>query len=51
MQQVCLLAAVLIVASGALYHFWLRDSSLVAVNHVEVTGLTSKDGPRIQAML
>jgi cell division protein FtsQ len=51
MQRACLLAAVLIVASGALYHFWLRDSSLVAVNHVEVTGLTSKDGPRIQALL
>ena len=50
-RRACLLGAVLIVASGALYHFWLRDSSLVAVNHVEVTGLTSKDGPRIQAML
>jgi cell division protein FtsQ len=45
------LAAVAVVAIGALYHFWLRDSSLVAVKHVEVTGLTSKDGPRIQSLL
>ncbi len=51
MRRTFLLAAVLIVASGALYHFWLRDSSLVAVNHVEITGLTSKDGPRIQGLL
>jgi len=36
---------------AGLYHFWLRDSSLVAVNDVQVTGLTTKDGPRIQAML
>jgi len=36
---------------AGLYHFWLRDSSLVGVNEVEVTGLTTKDGPRIQAML
>ena len=45
------LAAVVALVLGALYHFWLRDSSLVAVNDVEVTGLTTKDGPRIQAML
>jgi len=45
------LAAVVALVLGSLYHFWLRDSSLVAVNDVEVTGLTTKDGPRIQAML
>lgn len=45
------LAALIALALGALYHFWLRDSSLVAVNHVEVTGLTTKDGPRIRALL
>lgn len=45
------LAALIAVALAGLYHFWLRDSSLVAVNNVEVTGLTTKDGPRIQAML
>jgi cell division protein FtsQ len=46
-----LLGAVVTVLLGALYHFWLRESPLVAVNHVEVTGLTTKDGPRIQALL
>ena len=51
MRRRLVLAAVVTVALGALYHFWLRDSSLVAVTHVEVTGLTSKDGPRIQALL
>ena len=33
---------------GSLYQFWFRDSALVAVNEVEVTGLTTKDAPRIQ---
>jgi cell division protein FtsQ len=47
-----LLAAVIAaVALGLLYQLWLRDSSLVAVNDVEVSGLTTKDGPRIRAML
>ena len=45
------LAAVVALVLGSLYHFWLRDSSLVAVNDIEVTGLTTKDGPRIRAML
>ena len=45
------LAALVAFVLSALYYLWLRDSSLVAVNHVEVTGLTTKDGPRIQAML
>jgi cell division protein FtsQ len=45
------LAAVVAFLLGALYHLWLRDSALVAVNEVEVIGLTSKDAPRIQAML
>jgi cell division protein FtsQ len=46
-----LLAAAVTVALAALYHFWVRDSSLVAVNDVSVTGLTTKDGPRIRALL
>lgn len=46
-----MLAALVALLLGSLYHFWLRNSSLVAVNDVEVTGLTTKDGPRIQAML
>ena len=46
-----MLAAVVAAALVALYHLWLRDSSLVAVKDVEITGLTTKDGPRIRAML
>jgi cell division protein FtsQ len=51
MRRRLVLAAIAAFLLTALYYLWLRDSSLVAVNHVEVTGLTSKDGPRIQAML
>jgi len=35
----------------ALYMLWLRDSSLVAVEKVSVTGLTSRDADRIHAAL
>jgi len=51
MRRRLVLAAVVALAVGGLYHFWFRDSSFVAVNDVQVTGLTTKDGPRIQAML
>jgi len=43
------LAAGAILALG--YFLWLRDSSLVAVEWVEITGLTTKDAPRIRAAL
>ena len=43
------LAACLVLAAG--YQFWLRDSSLVAVEDVTVTGLTTKDAPRVRAAL
>jgi cell division protein FtsQ len=36
---------------GSLYYFWFRDSSFVEVRSVEVTGLTTKDGPRIESAL
>jgi cell division protein FtsQ len=36
---------------GVAYQFWLRDSSLVAVEDVSVTGLTTKDAPRVRAAL
>jgi cell division protein FtsQ len=39
------------VALTATYQLWLRDSSLVAVDDVSVTGLTTKDAPRIRAAL
>jgi cell division protein FtsQ len=43
------LAACLVLAAG--FQFWLRDSSLVAVEDVKVTGLTTKDAPRVRAAL
>ena len=39
-----------VVLAGA-YQFWLRDSSLVAVENVTVTGLTTKDAERVRATL
>ena len=44
-----LLAACVVLAAG--YQFWLRDSSFVAVEDVTVTGLTTKDAPRLRAAL
>ena len=44
-----LLGASLLLAAG--YQFWLRDSSLVAVEDVTVTGLTTKDAARVRAAL
>jgi cell division protein FtsQ len=43
------LAACLVLA--AVFQFWLRDSPLVAVEDVKVTGLTTKDAPRVRAAL
>jgi cell division protein FtsQ len=43
------LAASVLLAAG--YQLWLRDSSLVAVEEVSVTGLTTKDAPRLRAAL
>jgi cell division protein FtsQ len=51
MRRRLLVAALAALVLGSLYHFWLRDSALVAVNDVEVIGLTTKDGPRIRATL
>jgi cell division protein FtsQ len=51
MRRRLVAAVVATVALGLLYQLWLRDSSLVAVDDVEVTGLTTKDGPRIRSML
>jgi cell division protein FtsQ len=36
---------------GAVYQFWFRDSGLVAVERVTVTGLTTEDAPRVRAAL
>jgi len=43
------LAACLVLAAG--FQFWLRDSPLVAVEDVKVTGLTTKDAARVRASL
>jgi len=44
-----LLAAGLVLGAG--FQFWLRDSTLVAVEDVSVTGLTTKDAARVRAAL
>jgi cell division protein FtsQ len=44
-----LLAAGLVLAAG--FQFWLRDSTLVAVEDVSVTGLTTKDASRVRIAL
>jgi cell division protein FtsQ len=46
---VLLAAASLVLAVG--YRFWLRDSSLVAVERVTVTGLSTSDAERVRAAL
>ena len=40
----------LAILSGA-YLLWFRDSSFVAIDEVEVTGLSSRDAPRVRAAL
>jgi cell division protein FtsQ len=42
---------VLCLALSAGYQLWLRDSSLVAVEKVTVTGLTTKDADRLRSAL
>ena len=45
-------AVLLIGAAGVLGGFlWLRDSSLVRVEHVKITGLTTRDAPAIRRTL
>jgi cell division protein FtsQ len=44
-----LAAALLVLGSG--YQFWLRDSSLVAVEEVTVTGLSTSDAERVRIAL
>lgn len=45
-------AVVMIGAAGVLAFFlWLRDSSLVRVEHVEISGLTTRDAPAIRRTL
>ena len=48
-RLVAALGIALLLAAG--YQFWLRDSSLVSVEDVTVTGLTTKDAKRVRAQL
>jgi cell division protein FtsQ len=48
-RVLAVLAACLVLAAG--FQFWLRDSPLVAVEDVKVTGLTTKDAARVRAAL
>lgn len=51
LRRRALLAVLLAALLGALYMVWLRDSSLVAVERVTVTGVPAEDGARIRAAL
>jgi cell division septal protein FtsQ len=45
------LAALVLIVAGWLLFSWFRDSSLVKVRHVEVSGLTTADAPAIRSEL
>lgn len=49
-RRMGLLLAVAVLLAG-LYLLWLRDSGLVAVDEVEVTGVTGRDADRVRAAL
>jgi cell division protein FtsQ len=51
LQRRLVVLAVVSMLLGAGYQFWLRDSSFVSVDEVEVTGLTTKDAKRVRAAL
>src|SRR5689334_22413064 len=42
------LSVIALTAGGAV---WLRDSSLVAVTHVQITGVTASDGNQVEESL
>lgn len=46
-----LIALAIALVLFSVYRFWLRDSSFVKVEHVTVTGVTTKDAPRIRTAL
>ncbi len=51
LRRRALVALLVAGALTALYMLWLRDSSLVAVENVTVTGLTSRDADRVRVAL
>lgn len=50
-RRTVVIAGTVLLGLLALYGLWLRDSSLVRVERVEVTGLTGRDAPRMRARL
>jgi cell division protein FtsQ len=50
-RRCALVGAVAVALLAALYLAWLRDSSLVAVESVTITGVTSRDADRVRAAL
>jgi cell division protein FtsQ len=51
LRRSALVAVLLTALIAGLYLFWLRDSSLVAVDQVTVTGVTTRDGERLRSAL
>jgi len=51
LRRGALVATVLAALVVGLYVLWLRDSSLVAVEQVTVTGVTTRDGERLRSAL
>ncbi len=45
------LGLIVLLAVAAAGWMWLRDSSLVAVKHVQITGVTASDGEQVKAAL
>jgi cell division protein FtsQ len=46
-----LAVAAVCVALAGVFQFWFRDSELVAVDHVTVSGLSTREAPRLRAAL
>ncbi|MGI8596035.1 MAG: cell division protein FtsQ/DivIB [Thermoleophilaceae bacterium] len=51
LRRAAVIAGTVLLGFLALYGLWLRDSSLVRVERVEVTGLTGRDAPRMRSRL
>jgi len=49
--RIALAVLATVVLATAVYLLWLRDSSLVAIEKVSVSGLSTKDAPRIREAL
>ena len=50
-RRLAIIAAIAVVALTAVYYAWFRDSSLVRVSEVSVSGLTGPDAERVRKRL